>query len=853
MPIQQMLLGVGAKKKTYMDDVFSTTLYKGNGSDNRVVTNNIDLAGEGGLVWIKNRSNTTAPYLTDTVRGASKGLRSHNNSAETTSTVDALKSFTSTGFTVGTGGNVNENNSDLSSWTFRKVPGFLDIVTYTGNGSNRTIAHSLGSIPGLILIKSRTFATGFWVVYHRDVEPTKALHLNHQGTGNTTSLFFNDTKPTSTNFSVGGGDWVNRNNETYVAYVFAGGESGAATARSVAFNGTSSWIHNNNSSSDFTMGTGDFTVECWAKMTDSSSNSGVCQLSATAQGLSTSNPANDIGIFQNSNVWKCWAGGATQVTTIKPVVGVWTHLALVRHSGKTTLYVNGEQGFTPVTDTNNYDDTYIAIGGYYDDNYLFEGRISNFRVVKGTAVYTSSFRPPTEPLTNITNTKLLCCNNSSVTGSTVTPSTLNGETSTASTDSPFDDPAAFTFGDAGDQGIIKTGSYVGNGSSIEVDLGWEPQWLMIKNTTAQDHWYILDSMMGWLAEGLDDKFLAANLTQAVGGYNFGKLTPTGFTQQGAASANNASGNKFIYIAIRRPDGYCGKPAEVGTDVLSLTYGSNNSNPSYVTNFPVDWAFSRRPGTSEDWYTAARLIQGNYLTLNGQGTETSHSAQMFDYSNGWHTQNANLTDYLSWNWKRHAGFDVVTYVGNEDSGRQIKHNLGKPPEMILVKLRDIDYAWQVGHKGLNGGTNPWNYSLELNGNNSETSDAGAWSNTAPTSSVFSVGTTQTGNRDGAKLIAFLFASVNGISKVGYYNGSGSTGNAQNIGFQPRFLMIKRTNSNGDWMQFNSVRGFGNYLQLNTNQQQYSQTYVNVSSTGFSLVSDYGDTNESGSSYIYYAHA
>ena len=90
-------------------------------------------------------------------------------------------------------------------------------------------------------------------------------------------------------------------------------------------------------------------------------------------------------------------------------------------------------------------------------------------------------------------------------------------------------------------------------------------------------------------------------------------------------------------------------------------------------------------------------------------------------------------------------------------------------------------------------------------------------------------------------------------MGSYSGSGSTGNAQNIGFQPRFLIIKRTNSTGDWMQFNSVGGFDKYMQLNTNQQQYSQTYVNVSATGFSLVSDYGDTNESGSTYIYYAHA
>ena len=116
------------------------------------------------------------------------------------------------------------------------------------------------------------------------------------------------------------------------------------------------------------------------------------------------------------------------------------------------MFINGTE-VDSATDNTNYDidPTDITIGDRYNNSAAsqwFNGNISNVRIVKGTAVYTSSFRPLTEPLTNVTNTKLLCCNNSSVTGSTVTPGTIApaNNTPTASTDNPFDDSDGFKFG-----------------------------------------------------------------------------------------------------------------------------------------------------------------------------------------------------------------------------------------------------------------------------------------------------------------------------------------------------------------------------------------------------------------------
>ena len=168
-PIQQMLLGTGAvATKTYVDDIFNTYLFKGN-SSTQTITNGIDLSGEGGLVWSKTRDVGDNHRLTDTVRGVNKSLCSDLTSAEyTTSGLQGVSQFNSNGFVSGLSDSFY-NDDDISSWTFRKAKGFFDIVTYTGNGSNRTIAHSLSSIPGMIIIKNVDDSDEWWAVYHRQL------------------------------------------------------------------------------------------------------------------------------------------------------------------------------------------------------------------------------------------------------------------------------------------------------------------------------------------------------------------------------------------------------------------------------------------------------------------------------------------------------------------------------------------------------------------------------------------------------------------------------------------------------------------------------------------------------------
>jgi len=203
----------------FIEDVFSTYLYTGNGTS-ETITNGIDLSTKGGLVWTKSRdSGSLAPRLNDTVRGITNRLFSNLTNAQSASAT-SITAVSSTGYTVGSENGFNESAKTFVSWTFRKQPKFFDVVTYTGTGSNRTIAHSLGSVPGSIIVK-RTDTTANWAVYHRSLANTEYLVLNSTAAAATGATWWNSTTPTSSVFSIGTDASVNASGGTYVAYLFA--------------------------------------------------------------------------------------------------------------------------------------------------------------------------------------------------------------------------------------------------------------------------------------------------------------------------------------------------------------------------------------------------------------------------------------------------------------------------------------------------------------------------------------------------------------------------------------------------------------------------------------------------------
>jgi len=201
---------------------FQTALYNGTGGSHSITnTGNSDLQPD--WVWVKSRNAAVDHELFDSVRGAGKALISNGNYAE--SSGRGVNSFDSDGFSlVNAQGATNDGGRTYVGWQWKKsaTAGF-DIVSYTGNGSNRTISHSLSAVPKMMIIKNRTATSGDrdWSVYHQALGNGSFCLLNTTDAKDDSDGFFNATTPTSSVFTVGTNTRVNANSDTIIAYLFA--------------------------------------------------------------------------------------------------------------------------------------------------------------------------------------------------------------------------------------------------------------------------------------------------------------------------------------------------------------------------------------------------------------------------------------------------------------------------------------------------------------------------------------------------------------------------------------------------------------------------------------------------------
>jgi len=630
----------------YIEDVFSTWLYTGNDST-QTITNGIDLAGEGGLVWIKARNTTTFNCLFDTNRGGDNRLVSNTTNAQSTYSGN-VTSFNSNGFSIGDNTQSNQSGFNYVSWTFRKQPKFFDVVTYTGDGaSERQVNHSLGSAPGMVIVKS-TSNSANWAVWHRSLGATSNnMYLNLTAANGANADFSVTGAGTmsSTSFCVSSTlGLTNANGQTYVAYLFA---------------------HN--------------------------------------------------------------AGG---------------------------------------------------------------------------------------------------------------------------------------FGTSGTDNVISCGSFTTNGSAnATVNLGYEPQWLLVKSSSEVSNWWIIDNMRGFSqTQGFD---LKPNTSGAEGTTLNGLVpTATGFQSNGALNSSTT----YIYMAIRRP---MKVPTDATTVFRPVFRTGTSSNTTVVSGFVTDNVITGNLVYSDPKYsTWDRLRANNYLlTTNTNAGVTAGTsvvpANPWDVMNGFKvgsssgiTNGGNDNQYATYMFARRPGFfDVVCYTGT-GANRTVAHNLTVVPELMIVKTRTLaGRDWAVYSSAL-GATKY----LYLNTTSAEDTFSPMWNDTAPTSSVFTVGTTADNNAASETYVAYLFATCPGVSKVGSYTGNGGT-QAIACGFTggARFVLIKRTDASGDWYVYDTARGMtvltDPYLRLNSTAAEVA-TLGSVTTTtgGFTVnASILAAINTNAASYIFLAIA
>ena len=201
--------------------LFAANAYTGTGASHDIV-NGLDFAGNGGVTFLKRRDADTDIIVASPSLGVDKSLRSNTTAGWQTATT-RVTSFNSDGFTLGTNTAVNSNNKPFIAWSFRNAPGFFQALEYTGTGAMRNVSHTLGVELGMIMLKTAD-TTSPWVVYHRSADSVAPedyyleLHSNNEAAN---YGYFNDTPPTSSEFSISAHANVNRASSTYLACLFA--------------------------------------------------------------------------------------------------------------------------------------------------------------------------------------------------------------------------------------------------------------------------------------------------------------------------------------------------------------------------------------------------------------------------------------------------------------------------------------------------------------------------------------------------------------------------------------------------------------------------------------------------------
>ena len=432
-------------------------------------------------------------------------------------------------------------------------------------------------------------------------------------------------------------------------------------------------------------------------------------------------------------------------------------------------------------------------------------------------------------------------------------------------------------------GLSKVGSFTGNGTSSKIiETGFRVGWVMLKNTTTNGYkWYMLDDKRGG-----SSRLYANDYSSAVTNSTIVKFLENGFEVVTSDAEVNKSGDTIVYLAFAS-DSTATTPS-LASSFSAVNNTSPSTNQAIAAGFTPDMAWIKGTITSPTSW-------GQYDTIRGSGwsLQSDNTGGDYDYSGhpngdlamewtstGYTTPpvtNANICtssgDFINYFWKAGglgsinttgtitgivsanaaAGVSVVKYIGNNTSGATIGHGLNAAPNAMIVKRLDSSGDWDVYHSSL-GATK---YMI-LDTNQAVLTASNIWNDTAPTSTVFSVGNHASVNASGGSYIAYLFTSITGFCSIGSYTGNNPTAVSVNLGFNPDLLIVKNTTNAADWTTYDKQRSpTGNfddiiYLNLTDAQATTGGNWATPTATGFTTNSSGGSlVNENGSTFAYIA--
>ena len=610
--VKQGIWPIAGNVPNYIEDVFQTWLYTGNGST-QTINNGIDLAGKGGLVWLKSRDASGNNIVYDTARGATNRLIT-NLTLEQGVNSTGLTAFNSNGFTLGSDGASNFNGETFASWTFREQPKFFDVVTYTGTGSNATeIAHSLGSAPGMVVCK-KISGTSDWAVWHRgsggntdvtgfELNGTAAAQNNPAGYSTLfTSTTFRPAFVGSTNTN------SNDNGATYVAYLFAHNAGG------FGLTGTDNVISCGSFTTD---GSGNATVDLgyepqWVlfKRPDATTD---WLIKDTMRGFGVNFSQN---LFPNLSNAEGSGGSAFGINaTGLNVSGV--------SAGATYIYIAIRRGpmKVPTTGTSVFSPNLQGSGGTASSpNY-----VTNFPVdfvIRGARLGNASWPLATDRLRNqntltTSNTDAEVANNTSFLFDSMTGYYGPGQSANSNL-------VGWSFRRA--PGFFDEVCYTGTGSSQNVphNLGVAPQLIITKSRSVTGDWNTYAEPLGnGLQVRLEVPFAA------VGTSRWGYTNPT--ATQFTIGSGNTSGVTFVAYLFASAPGVSKVGGYTGTGTTQVINCGFTTGARFVL-------IKRTDSDTGDWYvwdSARGIVAGNdpYLLLNSTAAEVTNTDYVDTASTG----------------------------------------------------------------------------------------------------------------------------------------------------------------------------------------------------------------------------
>ena len=947
------------------------------------------------LVWAKRRDGVQEGRITDSVRGVNAQLRPAATNIETTFS-NAVTSFDPDGFTLGvdtssgtqsfnyyqdshvawcweaggaptatnsagagatpTAGSVKIDGSNLGSALAGTIPatkltantakGF-SIVSYTGTGSNGTIAHGLSSAPEMIIIKARTRAEA-WLVYHKfdggtDGRSFLNLDVANAKFDNGPGSYFQDTPPTSSVFYQNTSSY-NQNTDTYIAYCW---HSVSGYSKFGSYTGSGS-------SGKAVTGLGFRPVFVMVKRTDSSGGWHVFDSVRFP-----SNPIDkrlewDNAEAENSDATvdiQFDSDGFTLLTSFDNMnASSGTYIFMAFADTRDSAFYKDNSGnlntFTPnnvfthdvVPDspTNNFatmnpiyhsaleatllDGNLKVDTAGFNSNANNYGAVSTFAIPKDKKIYlevectdangnnwyagfaTQSGLQAGTSSTNVGGISAVTLYGRAVmkNGTQFQYSSSSGLGGLGGGTNPLQAGDILGMAVDGSNGNVwfhKNGSYFktiasNNGSTGNVgdpSANSDPV-ATINNVPEEDLFVVIGGNTSasaiFVNFGQDGQNVASANSDSEGIGTFEYAVPTDYVCLCAANLTTPA------IGPTK-----GTQADDHFDTVLYTGNGNSSKRTDITfaSLIPDWVWIKQRSSTQD-HALHDTVRGSNKKLESNNADAEVSGSGFGTdglggaSNNGTTElriftadaqyNASSATYVAWGWKaggsassnsngsitssvsanQDAGFSIVSWTGTGSAGT-IGHGLSSAPEHIIVKNRDST----AGRIWLNyvkaAASDAETDYLSLSGTGSAVDNADIWNDTAPTSTVFSVGSNASANESSDEMIAYCFHSVEGYSDFGSYVGNNSTdGPFVFTGFRPAFLILKRKDNAASWLIYDNKRDTYNQMQYaifpDLSNAEYTSNLLHVDflSNGFKVRNaTYGETNASGGTYIYLAFA